>query len=179
MLLPFGTAAMFRVAGKVPGGVMTERWHLGTWLGKRFHTEEHIVARKGDGLVIRSRAVKAMPEETTLDDLDSIRAPSGVSRDVLPDFPRPTLRRVEPPFAPVEERPVPRSLNISQDILEKFGYTPGGANATNIPIQAWHILRIVGPGSRQQAGRTLCIVTVLSVFRTTKDGFLCKGSGTN
>ena len=28
--------------------------------GKTCHTEEHIVARKGDGLVIRSRAVKAM-----------------------------------------------------------------------------------------------------------------------
>ena len=26
---------------------MSERWHSGTWLGKRFHTEEHIVARKG------------------------------------------------------------------------------------------------------------------------------------
>ena len=65
---------MFRVAGKVPGGVMTERWHLGTWLGKSFHAEEHIVARKGDGLVIRSGAVKAMPEETTLDDLDGSTA---------------------------------------------------------------------------------------------------------
>ena len=32
MLLPYGTAVMFIVAGKVPGGVMTERWHLGTWL---------------------------------------------------------------------------------------------------------------------------------------------------
>ena len=50
---------------------MTERRQLGTWLGKRFHTEEHIVARKEDGLVTRSRAVKAMPEETTLDDLDA------------------------------------------------------------------------------------------------------------
>ena len=30
VLLTFGTAVMFRVAGKVPGGVMTERWHLGT-----------------------------------------------------------------------------------------------------------------------------------------------------
>ena len=52
-LLPFGTAVMFRVAGKVPGGVMTERWHLDTWLGKRFHTEEHIACdqikgREGD-----------------------------------------------------------------------------------------------------------------------------------
>ena len=73
MLLPFGTAVMFRVAGKVPGSVMTERWHLGTWLGKRFQTEEHIVARRGDGLVIRSRAVKVMPEKTTLEDLDAIR----------------------------------------------------------------------------------------------------------
>ena len=82
MLLPVGAAVMFRVAGKVPRGFMTERWHMGTWLGKRFHTEEHIVARKVDGFVISSRAAKAMPEETTLDDLDSIKgslwAPSGV-----------------------------------------------------------------------------------------------------
>ena len=46
VLLPFDAAVMFRVAGKVPGGVMTERWHLGTWLGKRLHTEERIVARR-------------------------------------------------------------------------------------------------------------------------------------
>ena len=93
VLWPFGTAVTFRVAGKVPGGVMTERWHLGTWLGKRFHTEERIVARKGNGLVIRSRAVKAMPEETTMDDLDAINGSPwafyGVLRDVLPDVPRP------------------------------------------------------------------------------------------
>ena len=31
-LLPVGVAVMFGAAGKVPGGVMTERWHLGTWL---------------------------------------------------------------------------------------------------------------------------------------------------
>ena len=73
VLLPFGAAVMFRVAGKVPGGAMAERWHLGTWQGKRFRTEEHIVARKGDGLVIRSRAAKPMPDDTTLDDLDAIK----------------------------------------------------------------------------------------------------------
>ena len=53
---------------------MPERWRLGTWLGKRFQRGiYHIVARKGDGLVTRSRAAKAMLEETTLDDLDSIK----------------------------------------------------------------------------------------------------------
>ena len=59
---------MFRVAGKVPVGVLTGRWHRGTWLGKRTYG-----GTKGDGLVIRSRAVKAMLEETTLEDLDMIK----------------------------------------------------------------------------------------------------------
>ena len=101
VLLPVGTALMFRVAGKVPGCVMTERWHLGTWLGKRFHREEHIAARKGDGLVVRSKAVKAMPDETT-------------------DVPRRILSRDEPPLVPVEERPVPRNMKISKEILKKW-----------------------------------------------------------
>ena len=34
----------------------------------------------------------------------------GVLRDVLPQVPRPTLSRDEPPFLLVEERPVPRSI---------------------------------------------------------------------
>ena len=47
---PYGASVMFRVAGKVPGGLMTERRHLGTWLEKRSHTEEHIkiTGREGD-----------------------------------------------------------------------------------------------------------------------------------
>ena len=43
--------------------------------------------------------------------------PSGVLRDVLPDVPRPILSRDD----------VPRNMNISQDILRKFGRTPGCA----------------------------------------------------
>ena len=84
------------------------------------------MAGQRDGLVSRSRAAKAMPEETTLDDLDTIKgspwAPSGVLRDVLPDVPRPILSRDEPPLVPVDERPVPRNVQISQDILKKYGY---------------------------------------------------------
>ena len=138
---------------------MTERWRLGTWLGKRFHTEEHIVVRKGDGLVIRSRAAKAMPEETTLDDLDSIKcslwAPSGVLRDVLPDVPRPILSRDEPPFLPDEEGPVSRNMKITQDILRKIGYTPGCTKCRKLSRNeySWHTRRIVVPGLRA-ASRT-------------------------
>ena len=115
---------------------MTERWHLGTWLGKRFHTEEHTVARKGDGFVIRSRAVKAMLEETTLEDLDAMKGspwvPSGVLKDVLLGVPRPILSRDDPSAEPEEERLVPRNMKITQDILKKFGYTPGCAKCRKI-----------------------------------------------
>ena len=86
--------------------------------------------------VIRSRAMKAMPEETTLDDLDAINsspwASTGVLRGVLPDVPRPMLSRDEPPFLPVEERPVPRNMKNSQDILRKIGYTPGCAKCRKL-----------------------------------------------
>ena len=166
VLLPFDAAVMFRVAGKVPGIVMKERWHLGTWLGKRFQTEEHIVARKGDGLVVRSRAVKAIPQETTLDDSDSNKgspwASSEVLRDVLPDDPRPKISCDEPPFFPAEERPVRRNTKISQDPPGKFGHTPGCAKcnrrATMVPIQDWHTRRIVTPKLKQQARQTQYII---------------------
>ena len=171
-LLPFGASVMFRVAGKVPGGLMMERWHLGTWLGKLFHTEEHIVERKGDGLVIRSRAVKVMPEPTTMDDLDAMKgspwALAGVLRDVLPDVPRPILSRDDPSAEPEKERPVPRNMKITQDILKKFGYTPGCVKCRKLSrneylyIRAWQIHKIVASELRQRARQTRRIVIELN-----------------
>ena len=101
----------------------------------------------GDGLGIRSRAVKAMPEEAMLDDLDAIKgspwAPSGVLRDVLPDVPRLILSRDEPPFLPVEERPVARTKTFRKTFsgssaTRQAVQNAGNCRATNIPIQAWH-----------------------------------------
>ena len=62
----------------------------------------------------------------------ALRGPSGVLRDVLPDVPRLKLSRDEPPFLPVEERPVPRNMKITQDIIRKFGYTPGCAKCRKL-----------------------------------------------
>ena len=56
-MLEFGSSVMFRVSGTVQGGVMQERWFPGIWLGKKLHTEEHLVMKE-DGLVVRSRAVR-------------------------------------------------------------------------------------------------------------------------
>ena len=76
------------------------------------------------------------PEPTTMGDLDAMKgsswSPSGVLRDVLPDVPRPTLSRDDPSVETEEERPVPRNMKITQDILKKFGYTPGCAKCRKL-----------------------------------------------
>ena len=38
-LLRVANQAMMRVAGKVQGGVMSERWFEGSYMGMRFHTK--------------------------------------------------------------------------------------------------------------------------------------------
>ena len=58
--------------------------------------------------------------------------PSGVLKDVLPDVPRPILSRDDPSAEPEEERLVPRNMKITQDILKKFGCTPGCAKCRKL-----------------------------------------------
>ena len=58
--------------------------------------------------------------------------PLWILRDVLPDVPRPMLSRDRAPVLPVQERPVPRNMKISEDILKKFGYTPGCAKCRKL-----------------------------------------------
>ena len=60
---------MYRVAGSVQGGVMTERWMPGLWLGKRFHTEEHIVMNFESGKIFRSRSVRVMDRDICQEDV--------------------------------------------------------------------------------------------------------------
>ena len=89
-------------------------------------------------------------------------------RDVLPDVPRPILSRDEAPPVPVEERPVPRNMkNFARHSQEvrlhaRLCKIKENCRTTNIHIQAWLTRRSVVPGSRQQAGQTLCIVIELN-----------------
>ena len=56
-MLEFGSQVMLKVMDKVSGGVMQERWVEGTWLGSRFTTLEHLVARmSGLGLCVTFRS---------------------------------------------------------------------------------------------------------------------------
>ena len=51
---------------------MGERWFPEIWLGTQANSGEHLVARSTDGTVVRTRAVKQLPTETTIDDFNKI-----------------------------------------------------------------------------------------------------------
>ena len=121
-VLPFCAPVMLRVSGRVQGGVMAERWFEGIWLGKRFHTEEHLVARAVDGVVVRTRSVQQMPSVVTMELLNQVVGlpwtPAGVmkaAKDVSPP-------RLGPEEAvEVHEPFMPRSMRITRAMIEKFG----------------------------------------------------------
>ena len=129
--LPFASPVMLRVAGKVRGGEMTERWLPGLWVGKRFHTNEDVVIRESDGAAVRTKAVKVMPEPLTAEMLSRIRgipsAPKGAVQDDVPDVEVPRVSdgpEGEPEGPEGEpEMPVPRSMRITQDVVERLGYS--------------------------------------------------------
>ena len=123
-LYPIATPVMFRVSGKVQGGVLRERWVEGLWLGKRFSSDEHIVSRLSDGKVFRSRSVQALGREASGEEVRAIIgrpwAPTGTLTSAGEDIPRPSLPR-EVPVEPAGFQA--RSVYITKDVLAKFGFT--------------------------------------------------------
>ena len=121
-ILEFGTSVMFRVSGKVHGGVMQERWFPGIWLGKKLHSEEHLVMKE-DGLVVRSRAVRENSQPLVTEDYDKLIStphdPTGTvkaatTRTVLPD-----VHSQEHELGSYK----PRRAKITKNIIDKFGPT--------------------------------------------------------
>ena len=118
----FCTPVMFRVSGKVQGGILAERWYEGTWIGKRMSTEEHYVL-KADGLVVRCRAVRERAVKLELKTLDKIVSvpwnPTGTSKE---DEGVPIARNI----VDADGEPkgmVPRGIMITPVVLQRFGST--------------------------------------------------------
>jgi hypothetical protein len=124
-MLEFGSPVMFRVSGKVAGGIMQERWFPGVWVGKKLHTDEHMVMKE-DGLVVRSRAVRENSVELKLQDYDKLRStphdPQGTIRSAIASA-RPAVPIKEDKEEELEYRP--RRAKLTQDIVQKYGCTAG------------------------------------------------------
>ena len=129
--MDFGCPVMLRVTDKPQGGLMQERWVEGTWLGMRWSTWEHLVSRRSDGVVVRTRAVRQMPRPAQMSDLESIVgqpcAPQGVQRLERAEVQRPSMtpeaNGERPLLGPDPFRPIPRAFRITKDMLEKHGYS--------------------------------------------------------
>ena len=134
-MLEFGCSVLVRIAQQPVGGDMSERWIEGTWLGKRFSSDEHVVALTS-GLVVRSGTVRLHPEKAY--DAEKLLAvvgtpwdPSAKGAAVNVDQERPAAGDV--PHAPAEAAPgaVPievsmpqvRRLMITSPIIGKVGFS--------------------------------------------------------
>ena len=123
----FGTPVMHRMSGPVQGGVMSERWFSGIWIGLQFSSGEHIIALS-DGRVVRARAVDPRPDtvKVTKESLTCIKVGPWDPSEVITQG-----SEIKPPV-PIEEtqpsqraEPVPRSVRITHQRLERFGFTKG------------------------------------------------------
>ena len=130
----FASPCMLRVTGKPQGGLMQPRWLEGLWLGSRFNSQEHLVARYDDGVVVRARAIREVPRKVTPGDLDRIQgvphAPAGVQHYKRPEHsaevPQTRIPDVPPqlPGSGLDSRSVPRSVRTIKEVVDKFGPTP-------------------------------------------------------
>ena len=122
----FGSAVMFRVVGKVNGGDMHERWHSGIFLGKKAGSEENLVM-KGDGGVVRARAIREVHRDISMIDLNQLRGtphdPVGNLRGDSRDEHRPAELAGQDAEDPLG--PVPKRVQITREVVQRFGATPG------------------------------------------------------
>jgi hypothetical protein len=129
-MFQFGCQIMHRLPGKPQGSLMAARWLPGTCLGKRFNTEEHIVATS-EGKIVKARAVRLVDAQAlwSMEKLMDIKGvpwdPSGEKKEELPvewiRFPD-----VAPDPGRRQEEGLPRSTPITQRHLDKVGYTAQG-----------------------------------------------------
>ena len=127
----FGHPVLHRVSGKVQGGVMSERWHEGLWVGKNFTTGEDLISM-ADGRVVRARSIKERPSNVRLSPemLDTIVGKPWMPTSTLSDA-RPLDVRM--PDAELDTNPeveemaarLPYRVKISKPVLDIVGYSRG------------------------------------------------------
>ena len=121
----FGEPVLARVTGKPVGGLVIERFVEAIWLGQRFHSGEHIIARESDGRVFRCTTVKQSTSKLTLELLSGIRGSpweaTGAIRVEATAKPTETVREERKE----ESTFIPRGTRIDRSVISQFGPTAG------------------------------------------------------
>ena len=126
-MVPFASLVFLKVPGKLQGGVLSERWIPGMWLGKRWTSDEHVVSLSG-GKVVRGRDIRPFPDDEMYDRsfvnslIGTPQNPSGAEvDDALHEVPRVPMPRPEGPVA----RTPTRQVILHKSYFEKCGYSEG------------------------------------------------------
>ena len=133
-VVEFGRKILYRIPCKPEGGLMTERWVPGIWLGKRFLSDEHLVGIE-DGSVCVSSSVRLMPdsESWSVEWVNKIRGTPWCPKGSGPGSEEDTSVEVIPAGNPLDaghpqprkqrEEGAPREVYITKEHIVKFGYT--------------------------------------------------------
>ena len=118
----------------------------GTWLGSRFTTLEHLVARKSDGEVVRTPAAHDLQRSPTVEDLDRItghplhkvfNVTAGWTYFDLKTVPEPEEHR--PAAVPDPSRPIPRAVYITRPCWKGMVIPKDANDATPCNVaRLWH-----------------------------------------
>ena len=106
-------------------------------MGKRFNTNEDIVARDEDGKVIRTSCVKLLPLDLLKwETVEAITGtpwdPSAKAENFNGEIARPSFEEtggdqatgpIDVPPPPRVQTPTPRSVRITPDMVKKLGYS--------------------------------------------------------
>ena len=132
--LRFANPVMIRVAAQVQGGVMFGRWFEGWYMGLRFHTNEAIVMRLSDGVMVRTRSIQRQKRDVTMEMLNKLVGvpwdPTGVVRARADgghdDGGYVTSGQISSEDGSPETRErTPRSMYITSDLIQQYGPTAG------------------------------------------------------
>ncbi len=83
---------------------MSERWFEGLLLGRRFSSDERLVMRLSDGVVVRTRSIQELPSPLAMEIVDAVQGepwqPNGVVKATA-EFERAELPVEQGPGEPV------------------------------------------------------------------------------
>ena len=133
-VVEFGRKILYKIPCKPEGGLMTERWVPGIWLGKRFLSDERLVGIE-DGSVCVSSSVRLMPdsESWSVEWVNKVRGTPWCPKGSGPGSEEDTVVEVILAGNPLDaghpqprkqrEEGAPREVYITKEHIVKFGYT--------------------------------------------------------
>ena len=129
-ILRFANPVMMRVAGKLQGGVMSERLFEGLYMGMRLHTKVAMGMRLFDGVMIRTRSIQRQERDVTIEMLNKlVGVPwdlTGVVRARADDghhdggYVISGQMSSEDGWSVTREQ-TPRSMCITSDLIQQYG----------------------------------------------------------